>query len=91
LAGDADDGLDEGLLLGCGESLACAEHVNGAVFLAAAADGARERRVSWGVVGGKAADGVKQRGLVGCQLHQQIVARAAGGLEGFFGSAWRRG
>jgi hypothetical protein len=42
VAGDADDGLDEGLPLGGGQGIADGKDLNGAVLLAGASGVARE-------------------------------------------------
>ena len=67
-AGDADDGLDEGLPLGPGQGVADREDLNGTIFLAGSALTTRERSVGGSVVGGDGADGFEQIGLVGLYL-----------------------
>ena len=91
MAGDADDGLDEGLPLGRGQGVAGGKDLDGAVLLAGTAGVAGESGLGRaGVVGNDAGD-VKQFGLVGLQLDQEVVARVAGCFEGFFDSAWHPG
>ncbi len=90
-AGDADDGFDEGLPLGIGQGVADGEGLDGAILLAGAPFAARERGVDGGRGGGDGRNDVKQAGLVGLDLDQQVVARLPRNLEGFFDSAWRPG
>lgn len=91
VAGDADDGLDEGMPLGCGQGVAGGKDFDGAVLLAGAAGVARKCALGSAGVVGNDADGVKQFGLIGLQLDQEVVARVAGYFEGFFDSAWHPG
>jgi len=91
VAGDADDGLDEGLPLGRGQGVADGKDLDGAVLLAGAAGVAGECGLGRAGVVGNDADGVKQFGLVGLQLDQEVVAGVAGYFEGFFDSAWHPG
>ena len=90
VAGDTDDGLDEGLPLGPGQGIADREDLDGAVFLAGSALVARERGIGGSVCAGDSAGGLEQIGLVGLQLDQEVVAGVTGNLECFFDSAWRR-
>ena len=91
VAGDADDGLDEGCPLGLGQGLADREDFDGAMLLSGPAFVLRRGSVGGGVRGGNGADSVRQPGLVVFQLDQQMVARGQGGGECFFGRAWRQG
>ena len=90
VAGDADDGLDEGGPLGLGQGLADRKDLDGAMLLPGPAFGLRRGGVGGGVPGGKGADSVRQSGLVVFQLDQQMVACGQGGGKGFFGRAWRQ-
>ena len=91
MAGDANDGLYEGMPFGSGQRIAEGKDVDGAVFLAGSSRVPRKRSVGGPAIGGDGADGLKQVGLVRLQLNQQMVARVAGNFECFFDSAWRPG
>jgi len=91
VAGDADDGLDDGMPLGRGQGIAGGKDFDGAVLLAGSAVVARKRGVGGTAVGGDGADGLEQVGLVSLQLNQEMVSRVADDLERFFDSAWRPG
>ena len=81
---DSDDGLDEGVPLGCGQGVADGKDRDGAVLLAGAAGVAGRSGLGRAGIFGNGADGVEQFGLVGLQLDQQVVAGVAGCFEGFF-------
>jgi hypothetical protein len=87
---DANERVDEWLPFGSGERLADREDLDGAVLLSCAPLVAGHGRI--GGCDGRCdtGDGIKQRSLVRLHLDQQVVARGAGNLEGFFGNAWRR-
>ena len=91
VAGDPDNGLDEGMPLGCGQGFADGKDFDGAILLAGTAGVACECGLGGAGVVGNDADGFKQFGLVGLQLDEEMVARFAGDLEGFFDSAWHQG
>ena len=91
VAGDANNGLDEGGPLGLGQGLADRKDLGGAMLLSGPAFGLRRGGVGGGVLGGNGADSVRQPGLVVFELDQQMVARGQGGGECFFGRAWRQG
>ena len=84
MAGDSDDGLDEGVPLGCGQGVADGKDLDGAVLLAGAAGVAGRSSLGCAGIFGNGADGVEQFGLVGLQLDKQVVAGVAGCFEGFF-------
>lgn len=90
-AGDADDGFDEGLPLGVGQGVADGEDLDGAILLTGSPVSARKCRVNVGRSGRNGQGRVKQGGLVGLHLDQQMIARLPCNLEGFFDSAWRPG
>ena len=91
VAGDADDGFDEGLPLGGGQGVADGKDFNSAVFLARPSGVARKVDVGRGAVCGGDANAFKQSGLVRFQLDQKMVPRIAGALKSFFDSAWHPG
>ena len=90
IAGDADDDLDERLPLGSGDRSGGAEYLGRPGFMPAASGG--DLGVAAGGIAG-GADGfdvLQQRGLIILQLDDDAGLRLCGGLEGFFGNAWRR-
>lgn len=91
MAGDADDGLDVGMPLGCGQGVADGKDLDPAVLLARAAGVAGESGLGRVGVVGNDADGIKQFCLIGLQLDQKVVAGVAGCFEGFFDGAWHQG
>lgn len=84
MAGNADDGLDEGLPPGSGQGVADGKDLDGAVLLAGATGVAAECGVDRADGVGDVADDVEQFRLVGLQLDEQVVAGVTGCLEGFF-------
>jgi hypothetical protein len=91
VAGDADDGLDEGGPLGLGQGVADGKDFDGAILLTGSAFVLRRGGVGGCVLGGDGADGVRQVCLVVFELDQQMVPRSQCRGKCFFGRAWRRG
>ena len=90
VAGDADDGLDEGLPPGFGQSVADWKDLDGPIFLAGSALVPRNRSVGRSIVIRDGAGDFEQIGLVRLHLDQEMVAGVTGNFECFFDSAWRR-
>ena len=91
VAGDADDGLDDGAPLGLSQGLTDGKDFDAAILQSGSALVARSGGIGGGATGGDGADGVRQVGLVIFELDQQVVSRGQGRGECFFGRAWRRG
>jgi hypothetical protein len=91
VAGDADDGFDEGAPLGLGQGFADGKDFDGAMLLSRAAFVARRGGIDRVLGSDDGFDGVGEIGLIILELDQQMVARGQGGGECFFGRAWRRG
>ena len=90
IAGDADNGLDQWFPLGPSDCGVGAEYFGSPGFVSAAPGG--DLGVAAGGVAGSA-DGfdiLQQGGLIILQLNDDASLRLRGGLEVFFGSAWRR-
>ena len=84
IAGDADDPLDQGLPLGCGNGGGCIEYLGRPGLLSAARGG------NGGVSAGGLAQGtggfdiLQQVALIVLQLDEDECVRLCGGFEGFF-------
>lgn len=91
MAGDADDGFDEGLPLGFGEGVSGGKDLDDAVLLARAPLDPVDGDFGGFGAGGQGANGLKQRRLVLLDLDQQVVPGGPRRLECFFGRASRPG
>jgi hypothetical protein len=91
VAGDADDGLDEGVPLGRDQGIADGKDFDGAVLLAGAAGVACKNGLGRADAVSNGADGVKQISLIGLQLDQEVIASVTGDFKCFFDSAWHPG
>ena len=83
-SGDANDGLDQVLPLGCGDNACSAEYVGGSGFMPAVTggDGGIAARGPAGSAGGL--DILQQGWLIVLQLNDQASLCLGGSLEGFF-------